>query len=107
MDEQEQFNNKLIDTFKSKEVKETFSSIFAFLIYIRQNNLKKKKNIKRYHLESEESKEEIEYEKENTNLKKKKHTKNRNKRYKKKTTKLKKDQKLLKEIKQKFQINLL
>ena len=79
--EEGNFNNKLINAFKSKEVKESISSIFESCFISGKTNLKRKKNWKRFDCNSEASEEEYEVEKENTKGEKKiiKYRKNKSK----------------------------
>ena len=70
--EEGNFNNKLINAFKSKEVKESISSIFESCFIWGKSKLKRKKNLKRFVCDSEVSEEEYEVEKENTKGERKK-----------------------------------
>ena len=93
-DEEGNFNNKLINAFKSKEVKESISSIFESCFISGKTNLKRKKNLKRLVCDSEISKEEYEIVKENTKGERKKFFKYRKNKSKQKI-KTNKDNKIL------------
>ena len=66
---QEDFNNKIIQAFKSEEVKETFTSIFESTFISGKTNLNRKKQLKRTDTDIEDPiiEPEIEIEKENIN----------------------------------------
>ena len=64
---QDELNNRIIQAFKSKEVKESIVSIFESSFISGKTNLKRKKQLKRTELDTEDTIKEPEFEKENIN----------------------------------------